>query len=143
MMKNKPELDEDHHHDLEILKAVAQAWHNHSSSSKTATEFDAHRINFKANPTRFKLEAMKKSPVKDTRGAHQDFRESLWDSCEIVAVSKLLETGLGLEHQFPMWDDPSMRYKRPKESKNSLRNLFNQMSSRRFSEEDIPRDEMD
>lgn len=143
MVKNKTELDEDHHHDLEILKAVAQAWHNHSRSSKTATEFNAHRINFKANPTRFKLEAMKKSTVKDTCGAHWDFRESLWDSFEILAVSKLLETGLGLEHQFPMCDDPSMRYKRPKEGKKSLRNLFNQMSSRMFSEEDIPRDEMD
>lgn len=142
MVKNKPELDEDHHHDLEILKAVAQAWHSHSSSSSTTTKFTAHLINFKSNPSRFKLEETKKAPVKDKRGAHWDFRESLWDSYEIVAVSNRLETGLGLENQVPAQDDPSMRYKRPKESKNSLRNLFN-MSSRRFTEDDIPRDEGD
>ncbi|PSS07735.1 Methylthioribose-1-phosphate isomerase, partial [Actinidia chinensis var. chinensis] len=143
-MKKKLELEDHDDHDLEILKAVAQAWHSHSGSSRTANEFDALRLNFKSQPTRFKLEATNKAPAKkDTpRRAHWDFGLSLWDSFEIVSVSKRLEAGLVLEHQFPELDDLSLRIKkRGTESDNSLRNLFNRLSSRRYNEAEIPRHE--
>ncbi|XVF08425.1 hypothetical protein REPUB_Repub07fG0002600 [Reevesia pubescens] len=64
-MKKKHELklEEDGNKDLEIIKAVAQAWHCHSSgSSRPINEFDAYRRNFKAKPSRFKLEAMSSKP---------------------------------------------------------------------------------
>ncbi|XP_057514448.1 uncharacterized protein LOC130796156 [Actinidia eriantha] len=143
-MKKKLELEDHDDHDLEILKAVAQAWHGHSGSSRTANEFDALRLNFKPQPTRFNLEATNKAPAKkDTHSrAHWDFGLSLWDSFEIVSVSKRLEAGLVLDHQFPELDDLSLRIKkRGTESDNSLRNLFNRLSSRRYNEAEIPRHE--
>ncbi|GFZ03865.1 hypothetical protein Acr_16g0004890 [Actinidia rufa] len=143
-MKKKLELEDHDDHDLEILKAVAQAWHGHSGSSRTANEFDALRLNFKPQPTQFKLEATNKAPAKkDTpRRAHWDFGLSLWDSFEIVSVSRRLEAGLVLDHQFPELDDLSLRIKkRGTESDNSLRKLFNRLSSRRYNEAEIPRHE--
>ncbi|KAL7222773.1 hypothetical protein ACSBR1_024468 [Camellia fascicularis] len=123
MKNSKLELEEDHQSGLELLKAVAQAWHGHSSCSRPASEFDARRLNFKSMPTRFKLEAM-----KEIRNAHWDFGQSLWDSYEIVTVSKRIEAGLVLDHEFPVLDDSSMSHKKNKQSKNSLRKLFNWMS---------------
>ncbi|XP_052175981.1 uncharacterized protein LOC127790484 [Diospyros lotus] len=141
---NKPRHDEEKEEeggeaDPEILKAVAQAWHGHSggSTSKTANEFDARRMNFKSRPSRFKLEAMSKALAMETANSHWDFGQSLWDSYELVTVSKRLEAGLVLDHQFPA---PDGRHKRKKESTNSLRNLFNRMSSRRFNKSDVPPD---
>lgn len=123
--------------EVEILKAVAQAWHGHSSSSKTATsEFDARRLNFTNKPTRFKLEAMGVYSRKDSVKSW-DFGQSLWDSYEIVTVSKRLETGLLLENPFSALDEQKSAAKRRKESSNSLRNLFNRTSSRRFNEDDL------
>lgn len=141
MKKNQKHEEEDQEDDTEILKAVAQAWHGHSSSSKPATttsEFDAHRRYFKGKPTRFKIEAINMATRKDQRGSSTswDFRQSLWDSYEIVSVSKKLEMGLALDDPFS--EQENGRVRRRKESKNSLRNLFNKMSSRRFSEEDMP-----
>ncbi|KAG8378780.1 hypothetical protein BUALT_Bualt07G0020600 [Buddleja alternifolia] len=139
MKKNHNKHKED---DIEILKAVAQAWHSHSSSSKTTSttsEFDAHRRCSKGKPTRFKLEAMSK---KDQCGKSWDFKQSLWDSYEILSVSKKLERGLILENAFPSLDEQGKNnVKRRKESKNSLRSLFNKVSSRRFSYADSPSDE--
>ncbi|KAI3454425.1 hypothetical protein Pfo_011088 [Paulownia fortunei] len=138
MKKNQKHEEE---HDTEILKAVAQAWHGHSSSSKgttTTSEFDAHRRYFKGKPTRFKVEAMSMATKKDQCGTSWDFRQSLWDSYEIVSVSKKLETGLVLDNPFSALNEQEDGVKRRKESKNSLRNLFNRMSSRRFNEEDLP-----
>lgn len=140
-MKKKQEQPENNEHDLEIVKAVAQAWHGHSTSSKSSAsnEFDAHRLNFKTKPTRFKLEAMNKlsSGKHNGSGASWDFGQSLWDSYEIVTVSKRLEAGLVLDHQFP--DEASgtfgkTRSRRKLESKNSLRNILNRVSSRRFDD---------
>ncbi|CAL5372763.1 unnamed protein product [Camellia sinensis] len=125
MKNSKLELEEDHQSGLELLKAVAQARHGHSSSSRPANEFDARRLNFKSMPTRFKLEAMKE--IRNARNAHWDFGQSLWDSYEIVTVSKRIEAGLVLDHEFPVLDDSSMSHKKIKESKNSLRKLFNRM----------------
>ncbi|XP_057804269.1 uncharacterized protein LOC131019697 [Salvia miltiorrhiza] len=116
-MKRNEKRDES-----EILKAVAQAWHAHSGSSKAAadtSEFETRRMYFKGKPSRFKLEAMRRATKRDECW---DFAQSLWDSYEIISVSKKLEAGMLLEHPF---SDPPTR----KESNNSLRNLFNKMSS--------------
>ncbi|KAL5814885.1 hypothetical protein ACOSQ3_025667 [Xanthoceras sorbifolium] len=119
MKKKKLELDDDHQqHELEIVKAVAQAWYGHSGSSRTTTnEFDAYRRNFKSQPSRFKLEAMNyKLPAKDTaNNANWDFRESLLDSYEIVTVSKKLEAGLTLDNPFSGLDDQSRARSRRRE----------------------------
>lgn len=148
-MKKKQQDEEDEDgQDLEIIKAVAQAWHGHSGSSRTTSEFNAHRHSFKTRPTRFKLEgaATKVSvsssslTTSDKNGfTSWDFGQSLLDSYEIVAVSKKLETGLVLDNTFSLLDDPKGSSKRRKESKNSLRNLFSRMSSsKRFSDTNIP-----
>ncbi|KAH0686960.1 uncharacterized protein [Solanum tuberosum] len=132
-MKKKQEPHQDEQHDVEILKAVAQAWHGHSSSRGTTTEFDAHRHNFKNKPSRFKLEAINKATSREYDGtiSRWDFSQSLWDSYEILNVSKKLETGLMLDH--PLDGSIQIGQKR-KESKNSLRKLLNRVSSRRYNE---------
>lgn len=139
----KKKLQQNHDRELEILKAVAQAWQSHSAgSSRPMTEFDARLRNFKGRlPSRFKLEAMRKSASFSAREsgtyATWDFGQSLWDAYELVAVSKRLESGLLL-------DDKSLgelddNHRRHRESKNSLRNLFDNRSSRRYnSEASIP-----
>ncbi|XP_022731417.1 uncharacterized protein LOC111285954 [Durio zibethinus] len=71
-----------------------------------------------------------------------DFGQSLWDSCEILTVAKKLEAGLVLDGPFTgLEEDTSTAHKRRKESRNSLRNLFKPMFSRRFNEADIPRED--
>lgn len=139
-MKKKPEVEDEQ--DLEILKAVAQAWYNHSGSSRPMNEFDAYLSNFKGNPSRFKLEAMSKSSSANdsSHGATWDFGQSLWDSYEIVTLSRRLETGLLSDNPFVELDSPNRVRRRRKESRHSLRSLFNQISSRRFTEADTPRD---
>lgn len=139
-MKKKLKVEDKQ--DLEILKAVAQAWHNRSSSSRPMNEFDAYLRNFKGNPSRFKLEAMKKSSSANdsSHGATWDFGQSLCDSYEIVTLSRRLETGLLSDNPFVELDSPSLVHRRRKESRHSLRNLFNRISSRRFTEADIPRE---
>ncbi|XP_062116145.1 uncharacterized protein LOC133830230 isoform X2 [Humulus lupulus] len=100
---------EDNKRELEIMKAVAQAWYSHGGSSRPLNEFDARKNSFRGSwPSRFKLEAMKKSSMSSSStapnnyynksGAYEnsswDFGQSLWDSYEIVTVSKRLETGI-------------------------------------------------
>lgn len=148
MKQNKPE-EVAHQHgknkreqmELEIIKAVAQAWHSHFNDAKEATsEFDARRQNFRNKPSRFKLEveALNKLKVdEEAKKAIWNFNQSLWDPFEIVAVSKRLETGLVLNYDFDdihNLNEQLREFKKRKESKNSLRNLFNIMSSRRFSD---------
>ncbi|GAB4860646.1 hypothetical protein Ancab_035809 [Ancistrocladus abbreviatus] len=142
MKKKQATHQVQHHHakdSSELVKAVAQAWLSHSSKSKpTGSEFDARRRNFQTKPSRFKLEALKKAAMRSEKW---DFNQSLWDSYEIVAVSKRLERALVLDYEFSgLFDEGKRIVRRKKESKNSLRNLFNNMSSRRFSECKIPRD---
>ncbi|KAF7135249.1 hypothetical protein RHSIM_Rhsim08G0177900 [Rhododendron simsii] len=145
-MKNKLEVEENvHNHDLEILRAVAQAWYGHSGSSRTTSnEFDALRLHFKRKPTRFKLEAMKK-PKDMTVPNHKvrwDFGQSLLDSYEIVSLSKRIETGLVMDHdQLAELESSRLSRKRRKESNNSLRKLFGRMSSGRFSDAEVPQEE--
>lgn len=142
-MKKKVEIEDDDRRKQEITKAVAQAWYARSGSSKPSNEFDAHRRNFGGKPSRFKLEARNKSPANASSNARWDFAQSLWDSYEIVSVAKRLETGLVLENTLARVGDEddentSRVHRRRKESKNSLRNLFNRLSSRRFNETDVP-----
>ncbi|KAJ4827188.1 hypothetical protein Tsubulata_016773 [Turnera subulata] len=149
MNKLEPETEQE----LEILKAVAQAWHAHSGSLRSTNECDARRLNFQPRPSRFRLEATNKlsgssrsskkvvsSGTSTTTTAPKwDFRQSLLDSYEIVSVSKRLERGLELDDPLVSGLDSGSRvHRRRRESKNSLRNLFNLVSSRRFNEADVP-----
>lgn len=145
-MKKRPEIQQHQHEpqDLEVLKAVAQAWYSHSGTSKPMSEFYAHRRNFRGSkPSRFKLEALNKpqasSSSRDTTTIYWDFQQSLWDSYELVTVSRRIETGLTLDNPFDeLCGSPPIQQKRKPESKNSLRNLFNLMSSRRFNAHNTP-----
>ncbi|CAA0818096.1 Unknown protein [Striga hermonthica] len=143
MKKTQLVNEERDENDTEILKAVAQAWHGHSASSKPAkpaSEFDARRQFFKGRPSRFKTEASFSGGKKECLGRTRwDFGQSLWDSYEIVSVSKKLETGLVMD-EYPFSDgSEKLLFGRRKESRNSLRRLFNRVSSsRRFTAEDIP-----
>ncbi|PON72291.1 hypothetical protein PanWU01x14_066820 [Parasponia andersonii] len=146
-MKKRLEVEDevDKKRELEIIKAVAQAWYSHGGSTRPLNEFDARKNSFRGKPSRFKLEAMKKVSSANKSGSTTsswDFGQSLWDSYEIVTVSKRLETGLVLDSPFFELDNHEPvrvhRRKSIKESKNSLRSLFNQMSSRRFDEAKIP-----
>ncbi|KAI3807015.1 hypothetical protein L1987_22935 [Smallanthus sonchifolius] len=140
MKKNIQQFEEQ---DLEIIKAVAQAWLGHTTATSppsSTNEFDARRLNFKNKPTRFKLEAMTK-PTRNNNNNNNsygfstswDFQQSLWDSYEIVSVSRRLERGLLLEDEYNESSKGKVG-KRKKESKNSLRNILNRTSSRRFDE---------
>lgn len=146
-MKKRLEVEDEviNRRELEIIKAVAQAWYSHGGSTRPLNEFDARKSSFRGKPSRFKLEAMKKKQSLANKNGSAtsswDFGQSLWDSYEIVTVSKRLETGLVLDSSFSELDNDSVRVHRRKsvkESKNSLRNLFNQMSSRRFNGANIP-----
>ncbi|KAB1215650.1 hypothetical protein CJ030_MR4G023311 [Morella rubra] len=138
-MKKKQELGDEQ--ELEILKAVAQAWQSHSGSSRPMNEYGAHKRNIQGKPSRFKLEAMSKSSGKDGKGVTWDFGQSLCDSYEIVTLYKRLEAGLLSDNPFTGSDSSSrVHMRRRRESRNSLRNLFNVMSSRRFNQADTPRD---
>lgn len=111
---------------LELLKAVAQAWHAQAGNPKLTNEFDAEkdRSRFKLRPTRFKMEAISmasRDQYSSAPSSHWDFSESLLDSYEIVTLAKTLEANLALEH--PVSGRVRTR-KRSAESQNSLRNLF-------------------
>ncbi|XP_073057136.1 uncharacterized protein [Primulina eburnea] len=125
-----------------IIKAVAQAWHGHSSSPviESTSEFDGHRLCFQSKPTRFKIQASREE-VPPPGVKKWDFAKSLWDSYEIVNVSRKLERCL-LNMDDPFSESNRVKQvpvKRGNESKNSLRNLF-KISSRRFSEVDFSSD---
>ncbi|KAI3969998.1 hypothetical protein MKW92_041650 [Papaver armeniacum] len=133
-------------------KAVAQAWHGRSGNSRPIIEFEAYRDSYKCRPSRFRREAMNKSSSKESEAAAHsswDFGQSLWDSYEIVNLSKRLETGLMLEKSINHATLEDMRPKLPynkrrRESKNSLRNLLHRMSSsKRFDDADIPHEDDD
>ncbi|CAN0891342.1 hypothetical protein LINGRAHAP2_LOCUS16928 [Linum grandiflorum] len=130
-----PADDEQCSADVEILKAVAQAWYSRScgSSSSPTSEYDAGRrgnLDGRHRPSRFRIEAALSAARNQASGSSLasrgswDFRKSLLDSYEIVTVSKKLEEkGISLDGD----DVGGPRMKR--ESKSSLRNLLNRMSS--------------
>ncbi|OAY67033.1 hypothetical protein ACMD2_05001 [Ananas comosus] len=142
---------------LEVLKAAAQAWHAQSGNPKpTSSELrTAGCTGSSAHPrrpcSRFRLEAMRLAAAADRNGVvgfytnsssssvsgTWDFAQSLWDSYEIVAVSKKLEASLALDadgeadrRPVPLGRAVVVRRsgKRSRESKNSLRNLFHRVS---------------
>ncbi|CAH8384736.1 unnamed protein product [Eruca vesicaria subsp. sativa] len=113
---------------VELMKAAAQAWLSHSLTSKsTVLEFEARRKH-----AFVKVEAL--SSTKKHHHHHPSFLDweygqSLWDPYEILSVSKKLERALTLEeHTFSA--DKATK-KKNRDSRNSLRSLFNR-SSRRF-----------
>ncbi|XP_010555769.1 PREDICTED: uncharacterized protein LOC104825178 [Tarenaya hassleriana] len=148
---------------LEVVKAVAQAWLSRSNTTTTSScwEFGAQRRYgfIRDKPSRFKIEALSITAGVDTddhryrypTGSRWDFGQSLWDSYEIVAVSKKLERGLALENAFSGFvgdnDDGEwsrligLKKKKKKtkgeESRNSLRSLFYRACSRRFNNVDV------
>ncbi|KAJ8752003.1 hypothetical protein K2173_001029 [Erythroxylum novogranatense] len=120
-MQKKSEHSADQHQELEIMKAVAQAWHSHSSSSsRPASECDARRPNFQGRPSRFKLEAMNKASVHGVGGVNWDFKQSLLDSYEIVTVTKKLERGLASDDPFSALEEHNRVHRRRKEEVESI-----------------------
>ncbi|XP_029122335.2 uncharacterized protein [Elaeis guineensis] len=133
----KPEHIDDG--DLELLKAVAQAWHAQSGKPRPTQESDAQKKNhFKRQPSRFKLEAI--AMASKASQSNWDFSQSLWDAYEIVTLSKKLEANLALDQ--PMLSPPESTRpgKRARESKNSLKNLLQRTSSKILSREVEPRE---
>lgn len=126
----KPEDIDDQ--DLELLKAVAQAWHAQTGNPRATREFDAQKSRFRRKPSRFKLEAI--TMASRASQSNWDFSQSLWDSYEIVTLSKKLEASLALDQQpKPRPPESTRTGKRTRDSKSSLRNLFKRTSSKRFS----------
>ncbi|XP_047316849.1 uncharacterized protein LOC124920407 [Impatiens glandulifera] len=134
---NPKKMEAPTENELEILKAVAQARQGRAGNSPRSTsEFDAHRLKFTPKPSRFRIEAMK-SKGREWRtmiSRNWDFGQSLLDSHEIVAVSKRIEQeGLVLEKEIEKDIGRNGRKNKRGESKNSLRNLFNRVSSRWYN----------
>ncbi|MQL93381.1 hypothetical protein Taro_026035 [Colocasia esculenta] len=124
----------DDNRELELLKAVAQAWHGHSGNPGPTREFDAAagaRGGHERRPTRFRLEAMRQRQAEVA--ARWDFGQSLWDSYEIVTLSKQLESGLAPEEQHSVdgGEGSGSGSRGKRESKSSLRSLL-RISSRRL-----------
>ncbi|KAH0450944.1 hypothetical protein IEQ34_021636 [Dendrobium chrysotoxum] len=134
----------DENQDLELLKAVAQAWHAHAGDANPTNEFHARRAarSHFGRPSRFKLEAEAAAAAAPAAGSSWDFSRSLWDSYELITIAKQLEAcNLGLDQPMPsppVSGGGQRQGKRRRESKNSLRSLFCKASSRRFDERDIP-----
>ncbi|KAJ0239717.1 Uncharacterized protein HA466_0233120 [Hirschfeldia incana] len=134
--KDENEEEEKKRKIVELKKAAAQAWLSHSQTSKsTVLEFEARRKHafVKGKPSRFKMEAL--STTKKHHHHHHpsfldwEYGQSLWDSYEILSVSKKLERALTLEeHTFSA--DKAIK-KKNRDSRNSLRSLFSR-SSKRF-----------
>ncbi|CAN6273305.1 unnamed protein product [Urochloa humidicola] len=87
--------------DVELLKAVAQAWHAQSGNPRPSRASEAGggdsnaaagagaRPRVRHRPSRFKLEAMAAAAAAaPPREAAWDFAQSLWDTYELVAVTR-------------------------------------------------------
>lgn len=137
-MKKREGNEKDH--ELEILKAVAQAWHGASGNQRPMKEFDAQQRHkhHGTRPSRFKLEAMDVAS-KEVSSPAWDFAESLWDSYEIVTLSRSLESKLVMDH--PLEGGPPYKPRKKRtESKKSLRTLFGRISSKRYDADALPPD---
>jgi hypothetical protein len=132
--------------DLELLKAVAQAWHAQSGNprpsraSGTGGEDDAAGVGARPRagkaryrPSRFKLEAMAAaSPAAEAppRERSWDFGRSLWDTYELVTIARKLESSLVIaDTAVPQEGDLRAAGKRSRESRHSLRRLLLRSSS--------------
>ncbi|KAL5213342.1 hypothetical protein ABZP36_024189 [Zizania latifolia] len=143
------------HDDVELLKAVAQAWHAQSGNPRPPSRAGsghgadddgadaasgARRAGTSRRPSRFKLEAAA------ARRAPWDFAQSLWDTYELVAVARKLESGLvladhagaapraGAQERATTARRAGGAGKRVRESSRSLKSMFLRSSSRRFEE---------
>jgi hypothetical protein len=143
--------------DVELLKAVAQAWHAQSGNPRPSSRASGPGANDPAGgagararagaaphrPSRFKLEAMAAAAAPDARARERswDFAQSLWDPYELVAVARRLESGLVIaDHAAAAPQDGGdargAAEKRGRESGRSLRNLFLRSTSKRFGFEE-------
>uniref|UniRef100_A0A0D9YUF3 Uncharacterized protein n=1 Tax=Oryza glumipatula TaxID=40148 RepID=A0A0D9YUF3_9ORYZ len=106
--------------DVELLKAVAQAWHAQSG-----------------NPRALEAAAIRDRDTRGGGGGERawDFAQSLWDTYELVAVARRLESGLVLADHHPGAAAAQERaattregggggVKRARESSRSLRSIF-------------------
>ncbi|GJN21478.1 hypothetical protein PR202_gb08957 [Eleusine coracana subsp. coracana] len=136
--------------DLELLKAVAQAWHAQSGNPRPSRAAEKSREEHvgarpragaaRYRPSRFKLEAMAAaaSPATESPAPSErpwDFTRSLWDTYELVSVARKLESGLVIADYAD--DAPPAAVgvsrgegKRGRESRRSLRRLLLRPSSR-------------
>ncbi|KAH7676837.1 hypothetical protein IHE45_07G043800, partial [Dioscorea alata] len=89
--------------------------------------FEAQKNRFKQRPSRFRMEAMNMA-LKEDADSHWDYGQSLWDSYEIVTLSKKLEASLCVDDPVVVWAESGRRWKRRRESSNSLRNLFQRIT---------------
>ncbi|KAE8679756.1 hypothetical protein F3Y22_tig00111398pilonHSYRG00460 [Hibiscus syriacus] len=84
--------------DIDLVKAAAWAWYQHSSSSDgkatAIREFNAVRSQRVPGPTRYKLEAMRNN--NNSTGTEGLIRSSLLDPYEIESISKRLDQLIGL-----------------------------------------------
>lgn len=122
---------------VELMKAAAQAWLSHSQTSKrTVLECEAQRKQafVKGKASRFKTEALSTKHHHHPSFLDWEFGQSLWDSYEILSVSKKLERELTLEEQSTLSSDNGFKKKKNRDSRNSLRSLFARTSSRRFKQ---------
>lgn len=140
--------------DIELVKAVAQAWYAHSGNprpSRAPADDDGAGLGARRagapryRPSRFKLEAAA-AAAKPPNSRSWDFTQSLWDTYELVTVAQKIESSLAIVDEATATATPPPRAstneaatrgggaKRPRESRRSLRSLFRRSSSRRFEE---------
>lgn len=143
--------------DVELLKAVAQAWYAQSGNprpslraSGTGADDDVAGAGARGRagaaprrPSRFKLEAMAAAAASDAARAREsswDFAQSLLDTYELVAVARRLESVLDVAGHAaaaaaaPQEGGARGAGTRRRESARSLRNLLLRSTSRRFQE---------
>ncbi|KAK3158358.1 hypothetical protein QOZ80_2AG0136100 [Eleusine coracana subsp. coracana] len=139
--------------DLELLKAVAQAWHAQSGNPRPSRAAEKSREEHvgarpragaaRYRPSRFKLEAMAvAAPAAESPAPSErpwDFTRSLWDTYELVSVARKLESGLVIADYAD--DAPPAAVggsrgegKRGRESRRSLRRLLLRSSSKRIQD---------
>uniref|UniRef100_A0ACD5YW28 Uncharacterized protein n=1 Tax=Avena sativa TaxID=4498 RepID=A0ACD5YW28_AVESA len=142
--------------DVELLKAVAQAWYAHSGNPRPSRAVAAddegagvgarHAGARRYRPSRFKLEAAAAAAAAQRRRSW-DFAQSLWDTYELVAVAQKIESSLAIIDEAAAAPPPRVVAdegatrgggggggKPPREGRRSLRSLFHRSSSRRFEE---------
>ncbi|KAF7089818.1 hypothetical protein CFC21_092692 [Triticum aestivum] len=142
--------------DIELVKAVAQAWYAHSGNprpSRAPADDDdgaglgARRVGApRYRPSRFKLEAAAAAAAaaKPPNSRPWDFTQSLWDTYELVTVAQKIESSLAIVDEATarpprraFTNEDATRGgggKRARESRRSLRSLFRRSSSRRFED---------
>ncbi|XP_078433355.1 uncharacterized protein LOC144704710 [Wolffia australiana] len=120
--------------ELDMLKAVAHAWHAHADNAGAADEFDvaaavaARRgAATRRRPSRFMVEAAAAAAAAEKYNRQWDFGQSLWDSYEIVALTRRLDTALAAEDRTAL-DGGAVRRRLKRESNRSLRSLLRRSS---------------